>query len=227
MRVNDVANSMKKKTHDLIMIKIFSCFIYDTEVQNKVKFTDKIYGTLKQNLILYQQEPSPILYNYIDNDEVILEQALVEMKEEVYPHFHTKTILTFDAIASDELFVIYHAYKDFTYQELLSFIHCQIQENVDNMNVFIKKMKQAIHTEIQDRDLKFIPLSKDKDIIIDAHVSNSFFIQLYQDIKTTLKYLPKDYAKQEIFLKMRNISLMMMIENDINKGDKNVSTSNR
>lgn len=226
MRINEVMNSMKKKTHDLIMIQILSCFIHNEEIQNKVEFTDKIYKELQKNIALYLQAPSSILYNYIDNDEVILEQAIIEMKEEVYCYFHTQTLLILDGLTNEELLDVYHMFNGVTYNELFSLAHCQIVENVNLINGLIKELKQGIQSEVLEKDLKFIPFSKDKDLFIDENISNSFFIQLYQNIKTTLKYLPKAYSKQEILLKMRNIYLLMIIEKDLKKGDNDVSKSN-
>lgn len=227
MRIDAIVNTMKKKVHDNSMIQIFSCFIDDIEIQNKVAFTNQLYNRLQTNIALYQQDPSLILYNYIDNDEVIVEQALIEMKEEVYSYYQTKTLLVFDGLTNEELVHIYTICKDIAYSELASYIHGEIVEIVNPMNAYIHDMKEVIQQEVQEKDLKFIPFSIKKDIVIDTHISNRFFIQLYQDIKTTLKYLPKEYANQTTYLKMKDIYLLMLLESDLKKGDKYVSKSNR
>lgn len=238
MRIKEIDVSMKKKEHSLLMIKILSYFINDYEVQNKVKYTSDIFNELNKNLQLYKKYHSEIsqsenaqceflhcesipsgtiLYNYLDNDDVIYEQAIDEMKEEIYAYYNVQSILIFDNLTNIELVSFYNKIKELPKTELSKLIHSKIELNVLEINQFITDINNEYLKEIDEKDLKFIPTTIKKNPQIDIMVSSTFYLSLFQDMKKTLKYLTIEYQKLEIYQKMLEIYLLIIIDNNMKR----------
>lgn len=228
MRIKEIDASMKKKEHNLFMIKILSYFISDCEIQNKVKYTSDIFNELNKNLQLYKKSQSEnsqcesissgtILYNYLDNDDVIYEQAVSEMKEEIYSYYNIQSILIFDNLTNIELSNFYDKIKELSKTELSKLIHSKIELYVLEINQFIADLNNEYLKEIDEKDLKFIPTTIKKNPQIDKMVSSTFYLSLFQDIKKTLKYLTIEYQKLEIYQKMLEIYLLIIIDNNMKR----------
>lgn len=228
MRIKEIDASMKKKEHNLFMIKILSHFINDCEIQNKVKYTSNLFNELNKNLQLYKKSQSEnshcecipsstTLYNYLDNDDVTYEHAIGEMKEEIYAYYNVQSILIFDNLTNIELASFYNKIKELPKMELSKLIHLKIESNVSEINQFVTDINNEYLKEIDEKDLKFIPTTIKKNPQIDKMVSSTFYQSLFQDIKKTLKYLTIEYQKLEIYQKMLEIYLLIIIDNNMKR----------
>lgn len=216
MRIKEISSSMKVKTHDMMMIQVLSYFISNPELKNKVQFTCNIYQELEKNLEQYHSREDQILYNYIDNDEVILSKAISEMKEEVYQYYNTKTLLIFDNLSNQELIEIYEMFQlSNSLHPLSQIIKEEVRMHAKKINEYLASLKEAIDKEVLEREKKFIPLASSQIQSIDEKVSNGFLNQLYQDIKTSLKYLPSQYSENETYLLIKKLYLMILISNHL------------
>lgn len=184
MRINEIDRSMKKKEHDLWLIKILSHFIDDYEIQNKVKYTAEVFRELSKNLQLYKKKQSEELkeestfsihaiYNYLDNDDVTYEHAISEMKDEIYTYYTLQSILVFDALTNDELSHFYASIKEQDKTKLNQVIRLKIEANIQVINQFIIDFNQNDLQKIEEKDQKFIPLTLRKNPQMDKKIGRA------------------------------------------------------
>lgn len=228
MRIHEIDHSMKKKEHDLWLIKILSYFIKDDEMQHKVKYTSNLFHELSQNLQRYKKNQNEeieeeaflslsTLYNYLDNDDVTYDHAISEMKDEIYTYYTVQTILIFDNLTNDELANFYTQIIKQSHTEIEKVIHLKIESNINQINQFIATLNQECAQGIDEKNQKFIPLTIRNNSQIDKMVSSTFYLNLFQDIKRALKYLSTEYQKKQIYQTMLEIYLLIIIDNNLKR----------
>ncbi len=211
MRINEVNESMNRKMHDLFCIKTLNLFIKDEQINGKINFIENIYNDLIANTKLYQLSPNNNLYNYIDNDEFFLKQTLIEIKEDLLKYYKNKVYIILDNISSNEIVDMYKYFAKNNFHNCDIAISKMIEENINLINSFLKEVLALIKDKATTSDKKFIPKTLDEEITIDKNNNKDYLKTIYNDIKTTLKYMQRDYLKKEAFLTIKKIYVLIEI----------------
>lgn len=211
MRINEVNESMNRKMHDLFCIKTLNLFIKDEQINGKINFIENIYNDLIANTKLYQLSPNNNLYNYIDNDEFFLKQTLIEIKEDLLKYYKNKVYIILDNISSNEIVDMYKYFAKNNFHNCDTAISKMIEENINLINSFLKEVLALIKDKATTSDKKFIPKTLDEEITIDKNNNKDYLKTIYNDIKTTLKYMQRDYLKKEAFLTIKKIYVLIEI----------------
>lgn len=211
MRINEVNESMNRKMHDLFCIKTLNLFIKDEQINGKINFIENIYNDLIANTKLYQLSPNNNLYNYIDNDEFFLKQTLIEIKEDLLKYYKNKVYIILDNISSNEIVDMYKYFAKNNFHNCDTAISKMIEENINLINSFLKEVLALIKDKATTSDKKFIPKTLGEEITIDKNNNKDYLKTIYNDIKTTLKYMQRDYLKKEAFLTIKKIYVLIEI----------------
>ena len=212
MRPVEVIAQMGKINRTFFTIQLLMDFIQDEEWIEKWKFTSKTYATLQDNIKRFEAGDSDsVLCHYIENDTTTLLEMQMEMMEDFYKMFQPSVFLFLDTLKYEEIVAYSKKWENCSFHSSLQMeITQRLEDAYYPCKVYFYRLKEALLTQLQPNEQKFIPTSFWKDDLI-AHWDLSTYPIFFQSIQKGIKYLPDKSEFMTYFDTLKQLYLLILI----------------
>ena len=212
MKPIEVIAQIGKINRTFFTIRLLMDFIQDEEWIQKWQFTSKIYETLQNNIKRFEAgDNDSILCHYIENDTTTLLEMQMEMMEDFYTMFQPSVFLFLDTLKYEEIVAYgeiwqYHSFDSSLQAEVAQ----QVEAAYYPCKVYYYRLKEALLTQLQPSEQKFIPAFFRQDEGI-THWDLSTYATFFQSIQKGIKYLPDKSEFIEYFDTLKQWYLLVLI----------------
>ncbi|MCM1513390.1 MAG: hypothetical protein NC090_00135 [Anaeroplasma bactoclasticum] len=212
MKPVEVIAQIGKINRTFFTIRLLMDFIQDEEWIQKWQFTSKTYETLQNNIKRFEAgDNDSILCHYIENDTTTLLEMQMEMMEDFYTMFQPSVFLCLDTLKYEEIVAYGEIWQNYSFNPSLQVeVAQQIEAAYYPCKVYYYRLKEALLTQLQPNEQKFIPtfFKQDKEI---THWDLSTYTIFFQGIQKGMKYLPDKSEFIDYFNTLKQWYLLVLI----------------